>query len=198
MTILTAGACGFIVTSSGSIFPAAAGGVAGAVVTGVKLWVQNEAVKAAIGSAVGTGASVGAIAGAATTKTASSAISGALIGGFSSGGIGSAIAGSLAATGLLATSNPLGLLTVGTSQKEDGSKTTFDCWKQVVHESSEKPSCGITFNDLIKHPNVSDVSVIDGLILPRVVIENVWNEKYELEYVILEDSKMYGHVSPIS
>lgn len=193
MTILTCGACGFIVSASGAIVPAAVGTAAGVLITGVKLWVQSEPISAALATAVGTGTSAGAIAGAAFTKTTSSAVSGAVIGGLSAGSVGSVLAGSLAAGGVLS-ANPLSLITVGTSVTENSNMARFDCWKPVVHEMSETPSTGLTLEELMVHPNVSAVDVTPGACLPKVVIENIWKEKFELEYVLLKDlNRLYGH-----
>ncbi|XP_076112678.1 uncharacterized protein LOC143080631 [Mytilus galloprovincialis] len=196
MTILTAGSCAFIITSTGNALPAVVGSAAGVVATGVKLWIQSQPLKVAMATAVGTGTSSGAIAGAVATKTAASAFTGALVGGLSAGSVGSAMAGGIAVASGTLSSSPLCLLTVGTNS--NGNQITQDCWKQVVHETSEEPSNGIILNDLISHPNVADVTVIPCGSLPYVVIENRWNEKFEIEYVALLDSdKLSLHIQPL-
>ncbi|XP_052060444.1 uncharacterized protein LOC127700811 [Mytilus californianus] len=196
MTILTAGSCAFIITSTGNALPAVVGSAAGLIASGVKLWIQSQPLKVALATAVGTGTSSGAIAGAVATKTAANAFTGALIGGLSAGSVGSVMAGSIAVASGTLSSSPVGLLTVGTNSR--GNQITHDCWKQVVHETSEEPSNGILLKELISHPNVADVTVKPCGSLPYVVIENTWNEKFELEYVALLDSdKLFLHVQPL-
>ena len=198
MTILTGGAVGFIVTASGSMIPAAVGTAAGVLMTGTKLWVQAEPLKVALATAIGTGTSAGAIAGAAVTKSATNAVSGAIIGGLSAGGVGSVLAGSLAVGGTLA-ANPWSLLTVGTTIKGDENDITFDCWKPVVRDNSDEASHGMSLSDMMTHPNVHDVVVTPGALLPNIVIENIWNEKFQLDYVVLRDSeKLYCHATSLN
>lgn len=194
MTILSTGVYSFTVSSTGHVIPAAIGSAAGAVVTGVKLMIQTEPIAVALSSAVGTGTSTGAIAGALVSKTATSAGIGALIGGISAAGIGSVAAGGIAMTTGLLASSPLGLLTVGTSHTTEEGNISQDCWKPVIGDTSLEPSKGMMLKDLVRHPNVSRVEVKHEGCLPQIFIENVWNEKYEIEYVILQDDdKMYCH-----
>ncbi|XP_045191420.2 uncharacterized protein LOC123548313 [Mercenaria mercenaria] len=197
MTILTAGACSFIVSSSGHVIPAAVGTAAGAVVTGVKLWVQTEPVKVALSTAVGTGTSSGAIAGAIASKTATSAAAGALLGGISAAGIGSMMAGGLAVASGVVASNPIGLLAVGTSHTEEKDRITYDCWKPVLHDTSLESSNGMILKDLVCHPNIANVTVTPSVCLPQIVIENVWNEKFEIEYVVQDSDKLSCHARPM-
>lgn len=193
MTILTGAACGFIMKTSGGLVPAAVGSAAGVVLTGVKIWVQSEPVKVALATAVGVGTSAGAITNVAYEKNAKSAATGAIVGGLSAAGVGAALAGGLAMGGTLS-ANPLSLLTVGTSVSEHGTEATFDCWKPVVHDTSEETSSGMTLDELMAHPNVSDVVVTHETCLPKVAIENIWDEKFELEYVVSSDfGKLYLH-----
>lgn len=196
MTILTAGACTVILNSAGHVIPAAAGTAAGVLITGAKIWIQSEPVKAAISTAVGTGTSSGAVAGAIVGKTATSALTGALLGGMSAGGVGSVLAGSIAAVSGTITSGPLGLLTVGTSQT--GNQRTYDCWKPVIRDISEEPSQGMILKDLVLHPNIASVTVEHSLCMPRIVLENKWSEKFEIQYVLLQDSEtLQCHASRI-
>ncbi|CAG2190091.1 unnamed protein product [Mytilus edulis] len=196
MTILTAGSCFLVSTLEGNSIPSLVGSAAGAFVTGVKLWVHSQPLSVALGTAIGTGMSSGAIAGAIVTKTFTSGLTGAIVGGLSSAGVGSVIGGCLAAASATITSSPIGLLTVGTST--EGTDITHDCWKQIVHDSSLEPSNGILLKDLVSHCKVSNVTVTSCGLLPHVVIQNIWNEKFELEYVVLQDSmELFCHVTAI-
>lgn len=196
MTILTAGACKFVVSSAGTLIPAAVGSAAGAILTGVKIWMKAEAVGQAIGAAVGTGTSAGAITGAIVTKTAASALSGALVGGMSAAGLGTVLAGSFGALSGGVMADSLGLLCVGTSAGAE--QVTYDCWKPVIRDRSEGLSDGMLLKDLCSHPNVAEVTLTprEGICLPHVVLKNIWNEKYELEYVLNTD-RLSCHASLI-
>ena len=198
MTILTAGACAFIATSTGHAIPAAVGTAAGAVVTGVKIWFQSEPVKVALSTAVGTGTSSGAIAGAVASKTALGALTGAFVGGITSASVGSVLAGSMAMTSEAIASSPFGLLAVGMSHSRDGNQITYDCWKPVVHDMSEDFSGGMLLKDLVCHPHIADITVTPSEFLPQIVLKNIWKEKFEIEYVVLQDTnKLVCHASPI-
>ena len=196
MTILTTGAYYFTVSSSGHILPAAVGTATGAAVTGAKLLIYSEPVSVAVASAVGTGTSAGAIAGTIASKTAASAGIGALIGGITAAGMGSVVAGGLAMTTGVLASSQLGLLTVGTSHTtgNEGGHISQDCWKPVIRDTSRDPSKGMILKELLCHPNVSSVEVTNEGSLLQIVIENVWKEKFEIEYVmVLNDDKLYCH-----
>ena len=197
MTILTAGACGVMATTSSGTIPALVGAAVGAVVPCVKLWAMSEPVKIALATTIGTGTSAGAIAGTIASKTAASAIPGAFLGGISSAGVGSVLIGSMAAVGNSIVANPIGFLTVGTSYDE--TKVKFDCWKPVVHDLSEKPSKGMALRDLIRHPNIGKVSVTCGDGLPKIVIDNIWDEQFEIEYLLLgEHKELFCHAKSLN
>lgn len=194
MTILTAGSCAVIMTSHGNVIPAMVGSATGLFVSGIKLWFQSEPLKAVVSAGIGAGSSSGALAGAAVTKTYTAGLTGALAGGLSSGALSSLLAGFVGATSGAISSSPLGMLTVGTSKNVN--HITFDCWKQVVHDTSEDHSDGITLSELASHPNVESVECTQCGMLPHIVINNVWNQRFEIEYVFLEGfDKPFCHVN---
>lgn len=200
MTILTAGACKAVISSAGCGVPAAVGSALGVTLTGVKLLIKNEAVGTAIGGAIGTGTSAGAIAGAVVSKTATSALTGAFVGGLSAAGLGAVVAGSLSGiTGLM--SAPVGLLCVGVQEDPARQSATYDCWKPVIHDISEDASNGMLLRDLCSHPKIANVTISQGnnSDLPCIVLENVWNERFEIEYLVLNESnKLVCHAKCIN
>ena len=93
-----------------------------------------------------------------------------------------------------------GLLAIGTSVKPEGDQTTYDCWKPVVHDKSEDPSDGILMKDLVSHPHVAKVTITEGICtdLPHIILENVWKEMFEIEYLLLHDTgKIVCHAKPV-
>ena len=77
-------------------------------------------------------------------------------------------------------------MALGTSLNSDGSGIAYDCWKPVLHDTSEEPSNGMLMKDVVSHPHVSKVTMNEGLVpeLPRIVPENIWNESFEIDYVL--------------
>jgi hypothetical protein len=84
----------------------------------------------------------------------------------------------------------LGLLAVGASVNQEDDEISYDCWKPVVHDTSPERSNGMLLKDMVCHPNVANVtmttSICDGL--PNIIIENIWNETFEIEYVFIHSS----------
>ena len=196
MTVLTVGTCVAVINTAGAAIPAAVGSVIGVTLTGLQILAKGNAVGAALGGAAASATSAGAITGAIVTKTVSSAVTGALVGGMSAAGTGSVVAGSLggAAGGIM--SSPIGMLCVGTSSNSDGCSATYDCWKQVIHDTSEEKSDGMLLKDLCQHPNVAGCEINHETVLPHIVIENKWGEKFEIEYLVLGGTdKLVCHVN---
>ena len=198
MTVLTAGTCAAVINSAGCAIPAAVGSAIGITLTGLHVLVKGNAVGAALGSAVASATSAWAITGAMVTKTVTSAVTGGLVGGVSAAGTGSVVAGSLggAAGGLM--SSPIGMLYVGTSENSSGRRTTYNCWKPILQDTLEEESQGMLLKDLCQHPSVVNCIIEEGTVLSHIVIENKWNEKLEIEYLVLSESdKLVCHANRI-
>ena len=72
---------------------------------------------------------------------------------------------------------------------------TFDCWKPVLHDESEEPSKGKLLREVVAHPNIKQVimeSHDDGQ-LKELLIENVWDEKFRIDFVILPSQQLAAH-----
>lgn len=160
----------------------------------------------ALGTAAGVGTAGGAIAGAGAGALAGAAggslagaTAGAVAGGSAAVGVGStgAGAGALAAGAL---SGPVGWLAVGATENADGGRATYDCWKPVIHDTSEELSSGIALRDLVSHQNIANVVITPGIPtgLPHIILENIWNEKFEIEYLIIQNTgKCVCHAKPV-
>ncbi|XP_052060449.1 uncharacterized protein LOC127700812 isoform X2 [Mytilus californianus] len=179
--VIATTACVVTITTGGAALPMigsiAATGVGGAAGVGA-------GIASAVAGAVGAAASGGAIAGATATGTAAGAGIGAAVGGTAAAGVGGSSAG-LAA--VVAGTGGIGLLVVGTSTNQDDGHITYDCWKPVLHDVSEVPSIGMYLKDLLSHANIQKVTIATGCYtsLPNIVIENIWKEEFQIEYMML-------------
>ena len=160
------------VMTAGAAAPAAAGAVVAGTSGGV---------------AAGTATAAGAITGAAG-GTAGAVATGAVAGATSAAGVGGTGTGIAAALGI--GSGPVGWIVLGTETGSDGSGITYDCWKPVLHDTSVEPSTGMLLKDVMDHPNIANVSVSPGVVdgLPNIVLENIWKEKFEVQYFVIRES----------
>jgi hypothetical protein len=140
----------------------------------------------AIGGTVTAGAATGAVvasmSGAATAATVSSVITGAT---------GLALSSTTAAI----LSGPVGWIVLGAAAEiQSPGVYTFDCWKVVLHDDSSEPSNGRLLKDLIKDPRIKQVTTTtittknDDNDLPHLILENIWDEQFSIEYVYLEST----------
>lgn len=209
MTILTVGACKAVIYAGGCTIPSVVGSLIGASAVGARVFLKGDAILdstgaissgalTTLGGAIATGVSAGSVAGAIVSSTAAGAVTGASVGGLSSASVGSVVSGTLGMITGGITSGPIGLLIIGTSQHIDEQHMTFDCWKPVLHDGSDEPSSGMMLKDLCAHPNISHVSYSEGSDLPDIVIENIWNERFAIEYLLLPETKqIFGHAKKI-
>lgn len=63
----------------------------------------------------------------------------------------------------------------------DSGAVSADCWKPLLHDSSETPSRGMIMRDVLEHPCIRSVDVCDACL----VLTNVWEEAFRLELVQL-------------
>jgi hypothetical protein len=186
MTILVSGSAASVMTV-GAISGALAGTTAGLVI-------------ALSGKAVGVG-----IAGSAGGAIGTSASVGTVFGTVAGGGVASALAGGVAAvasSALVAASQavldgPIGWLIVGTMHEPQASVVcTYDCWKPVLHDDSAEPSNGRLLRDLAADPRIKQVitaSIGDNGSLPEIIMENIWDERFCIKYVMLPSNEMSAH-----
>ena len=103
-------------------------------------------------------------------------------GGISAGGAGVAVAvtGPVAIAGLLVGASP--------------DCITWDCWKQVIHDSSIEASSGMELSELLSHDNVESSSITDS----GMVVFNKFCESFNLSYVDVPGFGLALHASLIA
>jgi len=139
------------------------------------------------GGVIGAGGRIGGMLAAAWTGT----VGGGIVGGIS--GLGSAAGSSMANTVL---GGPLGGIVLGAEVTSHTQPVvTYDCWKPLIHYDSEEPSQGRVLRDVLSGSAIRKLSVnkwklLAGteLILPEMLVENVWDEVFKIEYVLLPNS----------
>ncbi|XP_060559717.1 PE-PGRS family protein PE_PGRS61-like [Ruditapes philippinarum] len=196
--ICTGGAALAPITVGSASFGGAAG--AGGAMAGTA---SAVATAAGVGTAGGAIAGAGAVATAGTGAGAGTIASGALWGGLAGGTAGAGVGGTGAGAGALVATvgtGGLALLAVGASVNQEDDEISYDCWKPVVHDTSSERSNGMLLKDMVCHPNVANVTMTTGICdsLPSILIENIWNETFEIEYVFIHNSgKIACHAKPL-
>ncbi len=157
---------------------------AGGIATG-----SAAAVVGASGTACATATGLGAAAGgaAATAVTSTSAGGAALTAGIAAGPVGWICLG--------ATNSASNYTATAGTTADDIKKYTFDCWKEVVHDESVTPSNGMLIKDVILHTSIKAVHMDGGgsALYPELLIENVWDETFQIQYVTLDNGVLAAH-----
>jgi len=162
---------------------------------------------ATVGAGIGAGVAsteestaekvAGAAAGAAVTGAIVAAGTGAVAVTAISGGAASVVA--LATAPLVVPVAAVGCLVVGAEEEPTTSGYTFDCWKQVVHDMSPEPSSGRLLREIVADPRVKQViSGGDDSHFPEIILENIWGEKFRIEYVLLPADQLAAHAVLLS
>lgn len=199
MVVLTGVAVGAIIATGGAAAPVvaeagigaigAAGSAGGVVTTGAA--VAGSAAAGASAGAV-TGAASAAAAGGSAAATMGAAASGTVIGGATAGGVASSGAGAagLATTGVAL--GPVGWIALGASSPQ----CTFDCYKPVLRMEDPLPSrSGMLLKDVLGDPRIKNVqvSLSPDCQLPAIRLQNIWDETFQIEYVVLPNQQVAAH-----
>jgi hypothetical protein len=71
----------------------------------------------------------------------------------------------------------------------------------MVHESSAAPSNGKMLEELLNDPRIKSVNIVNdtqkAFDIPRFVIENIWNEKFLIDYFPLSTGQLAAHASKL-
>jgi hypothetical protein len=92
---------------------------------------------------------------------------------------------------------------INDASNDASSGFTFDCWKPVVHDETTEPSQGKFLRDIMEDSRMKNVVVVDNNVdndnndgqglLPLIVLENVWNEKFRVDFVMLPSKVLAAH-----
>ena len=82
------------------------------------------------------------------------------------------------ATGAAIALGPVGWTILGTEESSTGDALTWDCWKPILHDTTEAPSAGRFLREVIMLENVKSVTERDDPLQFRV--ENIWGNPSEL------------------
>lgn len=101
--------------------------------------------------------------------------------------------GEIGKSGLI--SSPFGMVVVGADDHGIGEDYTFDCWKPILHDESTEPSKGMFLRDVASDPRIKKVieNPRGGQELPELVFENIWDERFLIEFVILSNGQLCAH-----
>jgi len=88
-------------------------------------------------------------------------------------------------------------LVVGAAALDETSTVyTYDCWKPVVHDNSLEPSNGRLLGELAVDPRIKNVHTSanhESSLLPEIILENIWNERFLIEIVKLPSGGIAAH-----
>ena len=206
---------GVVGVSAAAVNGALAAGAATGMISGTVVGLLNTAVlkgttQTIVTTSAGVGGAVSAIFGSvAATKAGaagSAAVGGALVASLCGAGAAAAIPSayggltglaSAAAAGAL--SGPIGWVVLGALETQSPAVYTFDCWKQILHDESCELSNGKTLNEIVKDPRIKEVTTVSNhdSELPHLMLQNVWDEQFRIEYVHLPSNQLAAHAVKI-
>jgi hypothetical protein len=152
----------------------------------------------AVSGAAAVGGTAGMIAGAGAAASGAAAASGTAVAvGAGAGAVGGGMTGaavSSVAAGIF--TGPIGWTILGATETESPGIYTFDCWKSVLHDDSCEPSNGRILRDVVLDSRIKRVTAaIDNKDndLPELILQNIWDEQFRIEYVILPPNQLAAH-----
>ena len=100
-----------------------------------------------------------------------------------------AVASTALAASFLIAYGPLGMVVLGASPTQ----YTFDCWKPIIRDYSQSPSNGKLLRHVLMDPRIKQVSVNQQS--PEIVLENIWIEKFRIDFILLPSGQQAAHAS---
>ena len=98
-----------------------------------------------------------------------------------------------------AATNPIGWFVLGASESVHSEQYSWDCWKPILHDQSQRASKGRLLRDVFCDERVRTV-ISYGLNQDdpeqcRFIVENVWDETFEINAVVLSNDKVAFHAT---
>lgn len=182
------------VLATGAAAGAISGAVLGVINTAITKGPTVTTVTAA--SAVGGAASamMGSVAAAKVGAVGTGVVQGAAMATITGLGTGAGVASAICGAASLAPgvlTGPVGWCVLGATEGESLGVYTFDCWKQILHDDSCEPSNGRFLRDIVMDPRIKQVTTTtnsNNADIPTLVLQNIWDEHFRIEYVYLESS----------
>ncbi|CAF0985722.1 unnamed protein product [Brachionus calyciflorus] len=140
-------------------------------------------------SSAAVGGFIGCISGTKTNTIVENGLIGA-----GTGAVVSFLASKLVnmmAKGTNVCSGTVGSILLGAEVKNE--IMSLDCWKEVVRDNSREKSNGKRLDEILMNENIKNVFFEHE----NLFIENIWNEKFQIEFFILNDEKIYAHANKI-
>ena len=94
---------------------------------------------------------------------------------------------------------PVGWTILGAAGEPESS-FSWDCWKPIVHCTSGAPSSSILLRDIVLDPRVKKVTVTPSAAskLPDIRIQNIWDEHFKIDFVMLPSNQLAAHAVQIT
>ena len=97
----------------------------------------------------------------------------------------------LPAAAVLVASGPAGWVILGTSATQQEAEYTFDCWKPLLHDDSPLPSSGMLLREVVMDSRIKNVTLNQQS--NEFVLENIWNERFRVDFVSLATGQQAAH-----
>ena len=180
-------------TATVSGVAAAATGALATMLVGTTTTAATSALSMVVGGTMASATSALATTIGGATTAVTSALSTAV------GGTTAAATGALTAVGSFIP-GPVGWAVLGATEEQTSALYTFDCWKPVLHDQSSEPSNGKLLRDVVADPRVKEVTIAlnnSNVDLPNLVLRNIWDEQFFVDYVYLPSIGLAAHAVPI-
>jgi hypothetical protein len=89
----------------------------------------------------------------------------------------------------------LGTSVTHDSQSAQAYRINFDCWKPLLHVDSPEPSNGKRLGDIFADGRIKEVQIngSGGFPFPELILCNIWDEKFLIQYVNLPNDTISAH-----
>lgn len=171
---------GLAATATGTLATMLGGATTAAATSALSMVVGGTVASATTALATTIGAATTAVTGAVSTVVS---------------GTTAAATGALAAVGIVLP-GPVGWAVLGATEEQTSAFYTFDCWKPVLHDQSSEPSNGKLLRDVVTDSRIKEVIIASNnsnVDLPHLVLRNIWDEEFRIDYTYLPCIGLAAH-----